>query len=51
MTINIDSFDQSRAQLQLQPTLRHANSALPDLEASGSASPDPKVTDFASPYL
>ena len=31
MVINIDSFEQSRARLQLQPTPRCAGSASPDL--------------------
>ncbi|XP_066367367.1 PHD finger protein ALFIN-LIKE 5 isoform X2 [Miscanthus floridulus] len=43
MTINIDSSEQSRARLQLQPIPRRASSASPDLEAAGSASSDPWV--------
>ena len=43
MVINIDSIEQSRARLQLQPTPRCAGSASPDPEAMISASPDPWV--------
>ena len=40
MVINIDSTEQSRARLQLQPTPRCAGSASADPEAAISASPD-----------
>ena len=40
MVINIDSTEQSRARLQLQPTPRCAGSASLDPEAAISASPD-----------
>ena len=40
MVINIDSSEESRARLQLQPTPRCAGSASPDLEVAISASPD-----------
>ena len=40
MVINIDSSEQSRARLQLQPTPRCAGFALLDLWVGGPASPD-----------
>ena len=49
MVINIDSTEQSRARIQLQPTPRCAGSASPDPEAAGSASLDPKAAGSASP--
>ena len=52
MVINIDSSEQSRARLQLQPTPRCAGSASPDLEdleATISVSPDPLGAGSASP--
>ena len=51
MIINIDSTEQSRVRLQLQPTPRCAGSASPELEAAISASPDPEAAIFASPDL
>ena len=57
MVINIDSSEQSRARLQLQPTPRCAGSASPDLEdleATISVSPDPlgsrSVSSDGDPY-
>ena len=40
IVINIDSFERSRARLQLQPTPRCASFASPDPEAAGFDSPD-----------
>ena len=50
ITINIDSFEQSRARLQLQPTPRCK--APPHLASGmGSASPDTEAVGFVSPDL
>ena len=49
MTININSFEQSRARLQLQPTPRCAGSASPDLWVGGSTSPGLWVGGSISP--
>ena len=49
MVINIDSSEQSRARLQLQPTLRCAGSASPDLWVGGSASSGLWVRGSISP--
>ena len=51
MVINIDSSEQSRARLQLQPTPRCVGSASSDLWVGGSASPDTVVAGSASPDL
>ena len=49
MIINIDSSEQSRARLQLQPTPRCVGSSSPDPEAAGSASLDPLGAGSVSP--
>ena len=49
MVINIDSSEQSRARLELQPTPRCAGSASPDLWVGGPASPDLWVGGSVSP--
>ena len=58
MTINIDSSEQSRARLQLQPTPCVKASPHPTLgfalrlaqpDIAGSSSPDPKAVDSVSP--
>ena len=51
MVINIDSFEQSRAWLQLQSNPLGAGSASPDPEATISASPDLEATIFVLPDL
>ena len=60
MVINIDSSEQSRARLQLQPTLDVWAPPRPTSEEGlrlarplreGSASPDPEATGSASPDL
>ena len=49
MVINIDSSEQSRARLQLQPTPRCAGFALLDLWVGGSILSDPEATGSVSP--
>ena len=51
MVINIDSSEQSRARLQLQPTPRCAGSASPNLWVEGPTSPGLWVGGSASPDL
>ena len=51
MVINIDSSEQSKARLQLQPTPKCAGSASPSLWVKGSISLDPLgVAPDGSPY-
>ena len=51
MVINIDSSEQSRVRLQLQPIPRCEGSTSPDPEAVGSATPNTKVAGSVSPDL
>ena len=51
ITVNIDTSEQSRAQLQLQLTPRCGGSTSPDLWVGGSVSPDPSgAAPDRSPY-
>ena len=49
MTINIDSFEQSRARLQLQPIPKCVGSASPNLWVGGPGSPGPWFEGSVSP--